>query len=260
MIPGISLMTCVAIGVMVAALCPTSAEAVPITLTEISNQVTPWTGTGGLDSTATIVGQDGNVVNGAYEGAGMAITETSGTAMYDNVGDAAVKINWNAEVIAASPVDQLFLNLNTWLWAEEEDLFLLGDTYHLSEFTYTIDELVLEPPPFGLCYAQVASGDVEFDTDGEALDTTYTIPTWPSFYLVGPPDFLIQAEFDVASAYDIEGPGAAESWAEGYVDFTLSADGPAPEPATIWLFGSGLLALIAAGRVFGGRCQKEHTD
>jgi hypothetical protein len=260
MIPRISLLTCVAMGATVAALFATSAKASPVALTALSNQVTPWTGISCGGCAAVLLGGNGGVVNGVYEGTGLAITDASGTSMYESVGDAGVKIDWNAEVTTAYPVDELFLNLNTWLSAQETDLFLLGDTYTLSEFTYTVSEVELDLPLFGKAYVQIGSGKVDFNSDGQSLYTTYTIPTVPTFLSTGPTDFLISAEFDVASAYDIEGPGGADAWAEGYVDFTLSADGTVPEPATAWLVGLGLglvlLALIPADRVFGGQREK----
>lgn len=238
------------VAAFLAATCLTMhAHAAPIPLTLISNSVTNDTASSSLGGNAIIHDVEGDLVNGAYEGGGAAISTAQGMSGLINSfsAKAYAEMYWDVgfTVDSVNPVDlycewqlNLFSShsaLGLYAFADGGIEATLG-VYRVMDIAFAPGVVVPLPlligPELKLKYS-------ESTVTGDSLYMGRALPS-EELWLVG--------EFKVASAVKIVSFGSASAADLGTLNFKLSANDPVPEPSPILLLGLGLIRLVGGRR------------
>lgn len=191
---------------------------------------------------ATVLGYDGDIVDGTYKGAASAFTLTEASSAFYASEAAGTKVTWWAFLTIDSqnhPVD-LYLDLNTWVTTNESGI-ALGEVTHgiLVDISFkSWLGSIWSSQPFG-------QYNVRMDNTDSLHTTLFAGSVIASPYL----QLALQITFENASGLWFALPGFMSSSAFGYLDFTLRADDPSlpkpiPEPPEIMLFSVGFLGFL----------------
>jgi hypothetical protein len=227
---------------------PAAAARIPLAVVGWNDTNSYVNKTSDRDVAVIMGGPDRGLVDGAFTGAASALTSVNASAVFYGSEVAGVSFEWLAGLGLTRPGPaEWYLDINTWV-STDEFIIALGSVHHGIYAEFQLWEFAGCAPD---CYRMVKEQTVSLDSTGDFHQTI----------LMGEVSdpVLFYAGFEVASGLSFAGPGTASAAALGYINFTLSAEGPdlpSPTPTpgspTVVLLGFGLLGLaLCSHRVRG---------